>query len=407
MPALTVAQQAKDYGDFYVPQFQVKASAVSLNEGVIRDVIQVTYKDNIKEIDSFELTVGNWDAQNRRFKYVGSETTANLSPASPDALRYKLFEPCAHDFELSLGYGAKLTRMTQGSVTTLEPTFSAAGPATLTVRALNVLHRLRDKKRSQHWFNKRESEIAKSIKTLNDPATQRKLTVRVSDQALSKEQPLEYVAQDTQYDIDFLFMRARLAGYVVFVDVETQANGKIEQFLYFGPSDDKHPRVRDVTYELEWGKSLNEFKPVLSTAQQVKSVEVRSWDRQKNLAIRAKVGLDDPAIRINRDLVGLLTQPGCQPREEVVANEPQPTERQAKKRARAILSDRLKEMVTAHGSTVGLPDLRAGQRITVKGVGSRFSGTYFVTETTHTINDAGYATQFTARREEPLTGSAS
>jgi uncharacterized protein len=226
----------------------------------------------------------------------------------------------------------------------------------------------------------------------------------VSDKALSKELPLEYVAQDNQYDIDFLFMRARLAGYVVFVDVETKANGKEEQFLYFGPSDDKHPRVRDVTYELEWGKSLNDFKPVLSTAHQVKSVEVRSWDRQKNRAIRAKVDLDDPDIRINRDLVKILSQPGCQPREEVVANEPQPTEQQAKKRARAILSDRLKEMVTAHGTTVGLPDLRAGQRVRIKGVGARFSGTYFVTETTHTVNDAGYSTQFTARREEPLTG---
>ena len=43
--------------------------------------------------------------------------------------------------------------------------------------------------------------------------------------------------------------------------------------------------------------------------------------------------------------------------------------------------------MTATGTTVGLPDLRAGQRVRIKGVGSRFSGTYFVTKTTHTIND--------------------
>src|SRR5215469_17031068 len=103
--AIKVADEAKQYGDFYVPRFEVRASGVSLNDGVIRDVTQVTYKDNIKEIDSFELTVGNWDARNLRFKYVGSETTKSLSAASPEAQRYKLFEPCAHDFELRLGYG--------------------------------------------------------------------------------------------------------------------------------------------------------------------------------------------------------------------------------------------------------------------------------------------------------------
>jgi uncharacterized protein len=399
--AIKVADEAKQYGDFYVPRFEVRASGVSLNDGVIRDVTQVTYKDNIKEIDSFELTVGNWDARNLRFKYVGSETTKSLSAASPEAQRYKLFEPCAHDFELRLGYGAKLTSMTQGSVTTLEPTFAAGAPPTLTVRALNVLHRLRDKPHSQHWFGKKDSEIAQSIKTLNDPATKRKISIRVSQDALSGEKPLDYVAQDNQYDIDFLFTRARQAGYVVFVDVESKPKGQPEQYLYFGPSDDKHPRVRAVTYELEWGKSLIDFKPVLSTAHQVKSVEMRAWDRQKNRAIRPKVDLSDSQLSVNRDLISILSQPGCQPREEIVTTEPQPTKQQAEQRARAILSDRLKELVTAHGTTVGLPDLRAGQRIHVKGVGSRFSGTYFVTETTHTVNDSGYLTQFSARREEP------
>jgi len=319
-----------------------------------------------------------------------------------EKLRYKLFEPCAREFELKLGYGSTLTSMTKGSVTTLEPNFPASGPPTLTVQALNVLHQLRDRQRSRHWNNLRDSQIAKSIDTLIDPATKRKLPVRVSKTAASTETPLEYVAQDNQYDIDFLFTRARSAGYVVYIDSEKKPNNQVEQFLYFGPSDERHPRIRDVTYELEWGISLIDFKPILSTAKQVKSVEVRSWDRQTNKAIRTIVDLNHSRIQANHDLLPLLTQPGCQPREEVVSNEPQPTPRQAERRALAILSDRLKEMVTAQGTTVGLPDLRAGQRVQVKGVGKRFSGTYFVTDTTHTLADSGYTTRFSARREDQL-----
>ena len=198
-------------------------------------------------------------------------------------------------------------------------------------------------------------------------------------------------------------MRARLAGYVVFVGEETNDSGT-EEYLYFGPSDDKHAALRDVTYELERGISLNDFNPTLSISNQVKSVEVRSRDRQSSKPICAKVTLDDPAIKVNEDLLPLLSQPGCQPREEVVVNEPQPTYERARRRALAILSDRLKELVTATGTCVGLPDLRTGQRVRIKGVGSRFSGTYFVTETTHTIGDQGYSTKFTARREQKIEG---
>ena len=78
------------------------------------------------------------------------------------------------------------------------------------------------------------------------------------------------------------------------------------------------------------------------------------------------------------------------------------TKEQARRRAQALLSDKLKQMVEGSGSTVGLPDLRAGQQVLIRGLGARFSGIYFVTKTTHTVNDSGYVTRFTARREAPL-----
>ena len=142
----------------------------------------------------------------------------------------------------------------------------------------------------------------------------------------------------------------------------------------------------------------------MSVSNQVKSVEVRSRDRQSSKVISATVTIDDPAIKANRDLVSLLSQPNFPVRQEVVVNEPQPTMERARRRALAILSDRLKEMVTATGSCIGLPEMRAGQHVRIKGVGARFSGVYFVTETTHTINDQGYTTKFTARRESKIEG---
>jgi len=132
---------------------------------------------------------------------------------------------------------------------------------------------------------------------------------------------------------------------------------------------------------------------------------VKGWNRQTNRAIGQKVTMAD--VDINRDLQPLLDQPGCQPREDTVVNEPMYSDAQARRRALAILSDKLKQMVEANGTVVGLPDLRAGQQVLIRGLGARFSGIYFVIKTTHTLNDSGYATKFTARREQPLpAGSA-
>jgi phage protein D len=289
--------------------------------------------------------------------------------------------------------------MMRGNFTTMEPNFSGSGASTLNVRGLNVLHQLRRKQYTYAWTDKKDSEIAEDIATLTDKQTSKKrfpIPIVTDATAKGQEKPKEYVAQDNQYDIDFLLGLARQRGYVLVVrEADPNVPGSVRQ-LYFGPSQESS--VRDVEFELEWGKSLMEFKPTLTTANQIKSVTVHGWNRRTKQPIQETVSIDDPKLNRNKDLKELLAK--CDPREEVVVNEPVFTPAQAKERALAILSDRQKEMVKATGTTIGLPDLRAGRHVRIKGLGSRFSGTYFITGTTHTIGGNGYTTQFNARRED-------
>src|SRR5262249_60189632 len=125
MPPLTVPMAAVRFGDFYVPRFEISAGGGSLSASVLRDVIQVTYNDSTTEIDSFDITVNNWDAERRRFKYVGSERTAQ-----PDEDVFRTFDPCAREFELKLGYGSDLTSIVKGTPTSLEPAFPSGAAAT-------------------------------------------------------------------------------------------------------------------------------------------------------------------------------------------------------------------------------------------------------------------------------------
>src|SRR5262249_51754333 len=158
-------------------------------------------------------------------------------------------------------------------------------------------------------------------------------------------------------------------GYVVFVqegDPKADSSEKKKKHLYFGPSNDKVSDVRNVTFELKWGISLVDFKPTLTTANQVKSVTVNGWDRKKKEPIKETVTLDDRKLtKLNGDLHEMLN--ACDPREEQVVDEPVFTKKEARKRAEAILLDCQKGMVKAAGTSIGLPDLRAGQVVQIEG----------------------------------------
>jgi phage protein D len=368
--------------DFYVPYFEVKVGDRPLEREAIHDITQVSYRDSLTEIDSFEITINNWDAEARTFKYSDRD----------------LFDPGAR-VELYMGYmGRDRTRlMCTGEITSLRPAFPAAGQPTLVVSGLNLLHTLRGQQRSVPYVKMTDSKIARQV------AKRLPADIDTNAEAARNEEEHDYILQDNQYDLLFLLERARRNGYDLFVveGKERTVGGKTRPRIYFGPSQD----VRRVSYELTYGKSLIEFQPDLSTAQQVGKVTVHGWDAVKKKAINitvnigqldiAGVGAKGGQARINKSF---------QDREEVISNIPVATEREGRTLAKETLSRILKNMLKGSGSVVGLPDLRAGSVIFIRGVGERFSGRYFVTATTHTIGDGGYTTQFQCRREE-LKGS--
>ena len=384
---------------FFVPRFEVTIDGVSLENQVLRDVVEITYHDKIDEIDGFEMVVANWDPARHRFKYMGSEGDRHSREDSAVRELETLFEPCQKTVRLHLGYGSELTEVMAGTFTTMEPTFSSSGPHTLAVRALNVLHKLRRKKYDGHFHQKTDSQIARSFRNLVDsrlPGQDKRRIPMTIDTAPLDEPEIFFVGQKNEYDIDFLWRRARLRSYVVEIRTRPETN---EQFLYFGPSNTRGP----VSYDLSWGSGLIDLKVTLTTANQVKKVTVHGWDRARQKPIEESVDWTDRELRrLNPNLSELVMQ--CDPREERVVTLPVFTRNEAREAARDILKGNAQDLVKAQGSTIGLPSLRAGSRIRLSNIGSRLSGEYYVTDSTHTFNQSGYVTRFGARREDPDTG---
>ena len=185
--------------DFYVPYFAVTLNGSRLADNVIHDVMQVTYRDSISEIDLFELTLNNWDAQRGSFKY---------EPFSDESFK-GLFDPGV-ELELTMGYMNNHRLMLSGHITTLEPNYPAAGGPTLSVRGLNVLHRFRRKQHTWAWNDPPycDSEVAEWIgnQPVSDDRPGLDMEVHIDPNFRVNEKP-DTIFMDNQYDIVFLMAR--------------------------------------------------------------------------------------------------------------------------------------------------------------------------------------------------------
>src|SRR5258708_25030717 len=159
--------------DFYIPTFQVKLDGRPAGQEVIRDILQVTYKDDIEQVDSFDISINNWDADKLDFKYSDED----------------LFNP-GKKLELWMGYYGSsdpLHLMIKGEITAVTPNFPASGQPTLAITGLNLLHKLRKKQESHQYTNLTDSQIAKQV------AGRLKIRSRFDPDASANHQTHDYI----------------------------------------------------------------------------------------------------------------------------------------------------------------------------------------------------------------------
>jgi uncharacterized protein len=380
--------------EFYVPSFKIRIGSKDAN--FIQDVLSVTYTDSLTNVDSCELNVNNCHPDraflgSSPFKYSDADT----------------FNPW-QSLELWMGYinsgKDQRQKMLTGEISTMSPNFPGSGGSTLAVRALNLLHRFRVKQETKPFFNKKDSEIAEIIvgninKVLHKSAPQMTLKLDPLEMSDNKKRELvvPYLALTNQYPINLLLERSRDIGYELFVEEVPSDPGKRVVKVHYRPTASDQQTV----YRLKWGVSLISFQPTLQTANQVKSVTVRGWDPTGKTKIeetveRTKVkGVVHP-VDLDVDETGLAQK------EEIVADHPIQSKAEARQLAEKRMLRLAQGIVEARGKTVGLPSLRAGTKISVEGLGTRFSGIYLVTTTTHTMGESGYTTDFSARMEAKL-----
>jgi phage protein D/phage baseplate assembly protein gpV len=269
----------------------------------------------------------------------------------------------------------------KGEITALEPLFSPGGETALVIRGNDKSHRLHRGKKTRTFLQVKDSDLVSRI------AGEAGLTPSSDTTSTT----YDYVLQNNQTNMEFLMSRAERIGYQVY---------SAEGTLYFKKGDATLATGPDLVY-LE---NLLSFQPCWTTSGQADKTIVRGWDPKGKAAIESQKA---PTTSLNQGGMtqtgGAKSQAAFSSAEAVVTDRPVFTAAEAEELATGLGNDIGREFVQAEGICEGDPRVKAGCKVAVKGVGTRFSGSYFVTSATHVYAIDGYTVHFSISGRQPNT----
>jgi len=351
---------AKKYDNFYAPVFEIKLDGADIQQKGV-EIVSVNVDNTLEGADQFTFTVNNvFDVADRQLRWID-----------------ELFN-FGKKIEIKMGYSdkKKTTLLMVGIITSIKTNFPAGGLPQLEISGYDLSYCMMKVKKSRSKADAKYSEIIQTI------ASEYGLKGQIEDTQI-KYPKVE--KKEEESDFDFVTRLAKDKNFEFFV---------FEDRLYFRlPANDESAVVT-----LEWGKSLVSFSPEINISQQVSEVEVKGWDVQskKEIIGRAKRGDEVGAERNGKsgsDLVQSICKEKIVERVQLAVY----SQAEADARAKAILNQRAEGLLKGNGESIGLPEILAGKNIELKGLGRKFSSTYYIEKANHSITSSGYKTTFNVR----------
>lgn len=343
--------------NYFAPTFQIDINGVGLTADVSKYIQQVSVVSENNSLDSFSLTVANPYPQMR---WTHKEKDAKLFSIGNSVI-------------IHWGYVGEEQQAFSGEITQLAAQFANGGSPTLTVQGQSRLHRLTRRRRSQVFRERTYMQIIERI------ASDYGLIPQVEDAAETALVRTE-VRQNNATDLEFLMEQARLIRFELRVEDKT---------LIFR----RAKGTESLVTVLEWGKNLQSFTPTMTARGQVNQVTVRGYDP-----------------KAKREIVGRFVAPGAGGQsgaevteqafgsgEEARVDHPIWSQEEADQLAQAKYNELAHRFLTGSGTTIGLPNLKAGAVVQLAGLG-QFNGKYRLSRVTHAFGTGGYTTSFGGER---------
>jgi len=292
--------------------------------------------------------------------------------------------------------GGSPETLIKGEVTGFEAEYGASRLRTV-LRGYDMSHRLHRGRRTETYKNVTDSDIARTV------ASRASLTVGKIDSTSGTH---DHVSQANQSDWDFLKSRAREIGYELAME-DGKFNFRKPVQASAAPQNGTYQNHND-PLQLVFGDDLIEFRPRITSAEQVNDVKVRGWDPVQKQAVIGSANAATVTTDSLRDNPSSLANKFGGPTFTAV-NRPLAQQAQVDGAAGSIAELISSAFAEADGLANGNPKLKAGATVSVGVVGDKFSGKYTLTSARHVFGEQGYRTHFviSGRQDRSLLGLAS
>jgi phage protein D len=384
----------------HIPEFRVAISGNDIPAALRNSITSVKYEDGTGAADRVELGIANVDLRwlQEHIRGLGFQPFPTGIRVGPVRVTPSdgLFD-VDNKLTLAMGYGpGGLDQLFEGEITGVQASFPSGGVPGMTIVAHDYLHRLTVGTHARGFGPLPDALIARILSIENfllpliDPA------VDVASTALAV---VNYIfsrsGRKQKAQSDFELLQELAAAY----DADFWVEGSVLYVARFFPKE-YAPRLT-----LRWGESLMDFSPSVNTVGQVAAAAMKFTLRELKVSFLVTVFWD-----FDREAAGITVEAGesvagAKKRSKpayTIVDQPIASPGDIATSAMTIyheLRKRLNNRLTASGTCVGDPRIRAGTVVRFDGLGPDFSGDYRITSATHTIDSGGYRTSFKARKE--------
>ena len=282
--------------------------------------------------------------------------------------------------------------LVSGEVTAIEGVYREGRAPLLVARGYDHAHRLSRGRKSATFQNVKYSDVARTI------ASQVGLGAGTIDDSGRVH---DHVGQTGQTDWEFLKGLAHEVGFEVAV-VEGKLEFRRPAEASAAPAEGDFASADPL--QLVFGQDLLEFRPRITSAGQVASVEVRGWDPAAKQAVVGTARAGTAAAQLPDDPGALAARFGSP---VLVVEGAYRSQAEADRAAAALAEQVGSAFAEASGIARGNPGLKAGTAVSVSHVAAPFAGRYTLTHTRHTYDPVdGYRTHFvvSGRQDRSLAG---
>ena len=370
-----MSSQATDYVS--TPIITVDGVDPDLMNDFRRDILQISVEESLHLPAMFTLVINNpyaaTDQETKTWKYdqdiiqIGKVIKIGFIPSTNSDSEQPNNQP---------------TYLIDGEITAIETHFSGQTQAPIVIRGYDISHRLHRGLYIRSFQDYTDSDIVKKI------AEEVGIETHTIDSSGEKH---EYVFQENQTNMAFLRERAARIGFEFFVQ-----DGKLNF---------RNPQINEIL-QLVWLADFTSFRVRLTSAEQVKAVEVRSWDYERKEPIVARIPKETTQLTTSEILTrteygkgrDYSQKFGLNPSEPklLVVDQPTATIKEAEVMAQALFNELEGDFIYADTRGQGNPRIRPGKVVELDRMG-RYSGSYYVTESRHLFYEGIYTTEFSVR----------